>query len=218
MMADVRNLQEILNGLIADEEKKKDEERQSEEVKLKEIEQNLKELKRHGMHIYVDLIEPRLKVVADSMDDVLYHPPHYLPIGTLEFNRFRVYEASVMMGVGLKSNTEFTEAIISYSLKILPIFMEYKSEDSITFPIDSIDEDKIAAFLDDNIASGIKTYFGMKDISHYRKDDMATDPVSGKTIKTTAAKGYSVFQGKKYYFSSIENRAEFINDPTRFVS
>ena len=216
-MADVRNLKELLNGLIADDERKKNEERLKEEMKLKEIEQNLEELKRHGMHIYVDLIEPRLKVVADSMDDVLYHPPHYLPIGTLEFNRLRVYEASVMMAIGLKSNAEFTEATVSYSLKILPIFMEYKSEDSITFPLDAIDENKISAFLDDNIADGVKTYFGMEDIPHYQKDEMTVDPVSGKTIKTNTAKGYSVFQGKKYYFSSIENRAEFINDPKRFV-
>ena len=216
-MADLDSLQERINALIADEKQKKEQERQQEQVKLEEIEQKIEELKPLGWHIFKDLIEPRLKVIADSIDDVLYHPPGYRPIGTLEFNRLREYEASVMMEVGLKANADFSEATAFYSFKILPIFMEYNSDNSITFPADAIDEDKIAAFLDDNIADGIKTYFQMKDIPQYRKDEMATDPVSGKTFKAVIAKGYAVFEGKKYYFSSIENRAEFLQDPKKFV-
>jgi len=198
--------------------KKKDGERQQEEVKLQEIEQRIEELKPLGLHIFEDLVETRLKVLADSMDDVLYHPPDYRPIGTLEFNRLREYEASVMMEVGLKANADFTEGTVFYSFKILPIFMEYKSENSMTFSADAIDEDKIAAFLDDKIADGIKTYFRMKDVPQYHKNEMATDPVSGKTIRAAIAKGYAVFEGEKYYFSSIENRAQFLRDPKHFVS
>ena len=216
-MADVDLLKERINALIEDEKKKRDGERQQEEVKLQEIEQRIEKLKPIGLHIFNDLIETRLKVVADSMDDVLYHPPRSRPCGTLEFNRLREVEASVMMEVGLRANTEFTEGTVFYSFKILPIFMEYTSENSLTFSTDAIDEDKIASFLDESIADGIKTYFRMKNVSQYRKNEMATDPVSGKTIRAAIAKGYAVFEGQKYYFSSIENRAQFIRDPKQFV-
>ena len=47
--------------------------------------------------------------------------------------------------------------------------------------------------------------------------EVVKDPVCGMTVDTSTAAGKSVYNGTTYYFSSLDCKASFDKDPSKYI-
>jgi YHS domain-containing protein len=98
---------------------------------------------------------------------------------------------------------------LSYDLKIVTVLMRFKPHDEVEFPIDKVDEEAVAKWIDDRIVDFVKTYFAMGENEIYLKDSMVEDPIAHVRFPKQAAATTLVWQGQKFYFIGEETRREF---------
>ena len=102
-----------------------------------------------------------------------------------------------------------TKAIFSYDLEINPILQQYEAHSEQEFPLNAIDRQKLAQWMDDRIISFVRTYLSLYENEHYLKRFMVEDPVAGVRFPKHAAGATLDWQGKTYYFVGEETRREF---------
>jgi YHS domain-containing protein len=110
----------------------------------------------------------------------------------------------------------FTDAdvrniVFHYDLQILPILMKFDSHAEIEFPLDSVDTERLAQWIDDRIISFVNTYLSLHENAFYLKGHMVQDPIAKVQFPRFAAGAIAEFDGKKYYFVSEETCRAFAN-------
>ena len=98
---------------------------------------------------------------------------------------------------------------LTYDLEIIPMLMRFKQHDETEFPLDKIDKEVVAKWIDDRIVDFVQTYFSMGENEIYLKDSMVEDPVAHVRFPKVAAAATLDWQGKTLYFIGEETRREF---------
>lgn len=91
--------------------------------------------------------------------------------------------------------------------------MEYERHAEIAFPLEQVDSEAIARWLDDRMVGFVKTYLSLHQNEYYLKDQMVDDPVARVRFPKLAAGATRQREGKTYYFVSEETAAEFDKQP-----
>lgn len=99
--------------------------------------------------------------------------------------------------------------VFHYDLQILPILMTFDSHSEIEFPLDSVDNDALARWIDDRLVSFVNTYLSLHENRYYLKGHMVVDPISNVQFPKFAAGAVAELDGKTYYFVSEETCREF---------
>jgi YHS domain-containing protein len=99
--------------------------------------------------------------------------------------------------------------ILSYDLEIRPVLMRFKPHDEMEFPLDKVDREAAAKWIDDRILDFVQTYFSMGENEIYLKDYMVEDPIAHVRFPKEAAATTLECQGKSFYFIGEETRREF---------
>src|SRR5262249_37753560 len=99
--------------------------------------------------------------------------------------------------------------ILDYNLEILPILMQFDSHSHAEWPLESVDKQAIANWIDDRLVGFVKTYLALHENEYYLKDHMVEDPIAGIRFPKFAAAASLDFDGKTYYFIGEETRREF---------
>ena len=107
------------------------------------------------------------------------------------------------------TDRDIQKLILSYELKIIPLVMRFKSHDEVEFPLNAIDKEAVAKWIDDRIVDFIQTYFSMGENEIYLKDQMVEDPVAHVRFPKVAAATTLEWQGKTFYFIGEDTRREF---------
>jgi YHS domain-containing protein len=87
--------------------------------------------------------------------------------------------------------------------------MRFKPHDEAEFPLDAIDKEAVAGWLDDRIVDFVRTYMSMGENEYYLKDTMVEDPIAQIRFPKAAAAATLEVRGKTVYFISDETRREF---------
>jgi YHS domain-containing protein len=87
--------------------------------------------------------------------------------------------------------------------------MRFKHHDEVEFPIDKVDKEAVAKWIDDRIVDFVQTYFAMGENEIYLKDYMVEDPIAHVRFPKQAAATTLDWQGQKFYFIGEETRREF---------
>jgi YHS domain-containing protein len=99
--------------------------------------------------------------------------------------------------------------VLDYDLHIIPILMKFEPHARIEFPLESVDSQAVAKWLDDRILDFVRTYLSLHENEYYLKPQMVTDPIAGIEFPQSAAGATLERDGKAYYFISEETRGEF---------
>src|SRR4029079_9616832 len=102
-----------------------------------------------------------------------------------------------------------TKVVFNYDLEILPVLTQYESHVEQEFPLDSVDPETLARWLDDRIVGFVRTYLSLYENEYYLKKLMVEDPVMGVRFPKHAAGATLEWKGKTYYFVGEETRREF---------
>ena len=99
--------------------------------------------------------------------------------------------------------------MLDYNLEILPILMQFDSHKQAEWPLDAVDRQAVANWIDDRLVDFVKTYLALQQNQYYLKDHMVEDPIAGIRFPKLAAAATVERDGKTYYFIGEETRREF---------
>jgi YHS domain-containing protein len=79
----------------------------------------------------------------------------------------------------------------------------------VEFPLDAVDKEVAAKWIEDRIVDFVQAYFAMGENEIYLKDQMVEDPIAHVSFPRVAAATSLEWQGQKFYFIGEETRREF---------
>ncbi len=207
-MADVNKLIERIRGeFAANQEKLK--QFQQQKMEMHHARQERHERLEHILGQLQEVWRPRLEALAKEFGDRVQVTPTVTPGRRSAVMQAKSPLASIKLQFSAGTDTEVTKLILAYDLQILPILMEFERHAEIDFPLEEVDPDRIAQWLDDRIVTFVKTYLSLHENEYYLKDQMVEDPVAHIRFPKLAAGATRQREGKTYYFISDETATEF---------
>lgn len=133
------------------------------------------------------------------------------------FDRTPEFPASTTLTIGVAPDSVVASAVISYSLEILPVFIEFERQDQLVLPLDKVDVTAVASWLDGKVLSFVDTYLKLQTIDQYQRDNFVIDPVCGMRINRADAGASADYRGKQYHFCVEACRERFLTEPERYL-
>jgi YHS domain-containing protein len=156
-----------------------------------------------------DIWRPRLELLVQKFGDRVKTTPRIVPSSREVTFDFQSRMARVQLKFSATTDRDIRNVILGYDLQIIPILMRFKSHDEVEFPLEAVNQDVAAKWIDDRIVEFIQTYFSMGENEVYMKDSMVEDPIAHVCFPRMAAATTLDWQGQKFYFIGEETRREF---------
>jgi YHS domain-containing protein len=135
----------------------------------------------------------------------------------LQFAHTSQFPASVTIELGVTRNAEGTTLVVEYKLAILPTFFPFENSDQLCVPVESVDDEKIARWVEDKIVGFVETYLRLESAEQYQTENAAIDPVCGMQVSKARPGATLEVGGRTFYFCLDECRAKFAASPERYV-
>jgi YHS domain-containing protein len=152
---------------------------------------------------------PRLELLMKKFGDRVQTKPRITPSTREATFEFQSRVARVRLKLSATTDRDVEKLILSYDLDIIPVLMHFKSHDEVELPLNAIDKDAAAKWIDDRVVEFVRTYFSMGENEIYLKDQMVEDPIAKVRFPKIAAATSLEWQGQKFYFIGEETRSEF---------
>lgn len=156
-----------------------------------------------------DTWRPRLEALAKKFGDKVQVTPSVTPTGREATFQFRSPLADIVLRFSASTDFEVRNLVLDYDLHILPVLLKFESHVRAEFPLEAIDADAIARWVDDRIVEFVRTFLALNQNEHYLKGHMVVDPVSGTRFPKHAAAATLEWRGATHYFIGEETRQEF---------
>jgi YHS domain-containing protein len=156
-----------------------------------------------------DIWRPRLELLVQKFGDRVQTTPRIVPSTREVTFDFQSRLARVRLKFSASTDRDIRKVILSYDLEIIPVLMRFKPHDELEFPLNAVDKEAVAKWIDDRIVDFVQTYFSMGENEIYLKDQMVEDPIAHVRFPKVAAATTLEWQGQKFYFIGEETRREF---------
>jgi YHS domain-containing protein len=156
-----------------------------------------------------EIWRPRLELLIKKFGDRVKTTPRIVPATREVALEFQSKQAVVRLKFSAFTDRDIQKLHLTYDLEIIPMLMRFKQHDETEFPLDKIDKEVVAKWIDDRIVDFVQTYFSMGENEIYLKDSMVEDPVAHVRFPKVAAAATLDWQGKTLYFIGEETRREF---------
>jgi YHS domain-containing protein len=155
------------------------------------------------------LWKPRLEALLQRFGDRVKVTPHLAASSRAATLEFQSDLARIRLRLSAATDHDVRRLILNYDLEIIPVFIQFDSHKQADWPVEAIDRQAVAAWIDDRIVDFVKTYLSLHTNEHYLKDHMVQDPIAGVRFPKYAAAATVEWSGKTYYFIGEETRREF---------
>lgn len=210
-MADVSSLLSRIDAEFAASEKKI-KEFQEQKVQEHKGRQERLELFSKACDQLGDTWRPRLDALAKKFGDKVQVKPTVTPTGREATFKFQSPLAQITLRFSASTDSDVRNIVLDYYLDILPILMKFESHARTEFPLEAVDAEATARWIDDRIVDFVKSYLAVHQNQYYLKDHMVSDPISNTKFPKYAAAASLDWQGKKYYFVGDETCQAFKKD------
>lgn len=156
-----------------------------------------------------DTWKPRLEALAQRFGDRVHVTPTIEPARREATFAFKSELAQIHLRFSAAPSADATRIIFTYDLKVMPILMQFESHAELEQPLEAVDREALAKWMDDRIVAFVRTYLSLHENEYYLKDHMVEDPVAHVRFPTYAAGATLERGGKTYYFIGEETRREF---------
>jgi YHS domain-containing protein len=152
---------------------------------------------------------PRLDALIQRFGERLSVTPHLVPSSRQVTLDFHSDLARIHLRFSAATDLDVRNLIMNYDLEIIPVLMQYDAHAQAKWPLDAIDHQTVADWLDDRIVDFVKTYLSLHQNQYYLKGHMVEDPIAAVWFPRFRAASTIQWQGKTYYFIDEETRREF---------
>jgi YHS domain-containing protein len=153
--------------------------------------------------------KPRLEALTQRFGERVKVIPRLTSSSREATFDFQSNLAKIRLRLSASTDRDVRKLVLDYNLEILPILMKFNSHEQEEWPLDAIDRQAIASWVDDRIVDFVKTYLSLHENEYYLKDHMVEDPIAGVRFPKFAAAATLERKGKTYYFIGEETRREF---------
>ncbi|MDX1390338.1 MAG: hypothetical protein R3344_14200, partial [Acidobacteriota bacterium] len=126
-----------------------------------------------------EIWRPRLEMLAERFGQEVEVTPSVTPGRRAARFAFDSKLASIDLRFSASTDSDVRKLVLAYDLKIIPILMKFEPHAEIEFPIEDVDDNAVARWIDDRIVEFVRTYLSLHENEYYLKDQMVEDPVSG---------------------------------------
>jgi YHS domain-containing protein len=189
--------------------------------RMSELEQRHQRFVGIAEHLLREVVRPRFEHVlgyfenAEPRDPVPEEHPYSCSCRLRHCDRF---PATGELSLVLSHDQRIENLLVIYHLEILPIFFQFVGQDQVVFPLDDVDETKVAAWIDDRLIAFVETYLHLELGEQYQAGNLVTDPVCGMRINKHYATSPVEDRGRLFYFCTEGCRAKFLEAPHHYVS
>lgn len=152
---------------------------------------------------------PRLELLMKKFGERVKATPRILPSTREATFEFKSPLASVRLKLSAYTDSDVQKLILAYDLEIIPVLMRFKPHEEIEFPLQAVDKEAVARWVDDRLVQFVQTYMSIGDSEFYLKEHMVEDPIAHVRFPDLVAAGTLEWAGRKYYFVGDETRREF---------
>ena len=107
--------------------------------------------------------------------------------------------------------------LLEYCPRILPILLEFKRRETLTFPLDRMDEGLVVKFVEDRIVEFVETYLKLLKHPHYQRENLVSDPVCKMKFNRFIAAAQEMYGSQTYYFCVSECHRKFLAEPEKYA-
>jgi YHS domain-containing protein len=153
--------------------------------------------------------QPRLAALLQRFSGKVKVTPRLASTNREATMDFQSNLARIRLRLSASTDREVRKLVLDYNLEILPILMEFASHERAEWPLDAIDRQAIATWVDDRLVDFVRAYLALHENEYYLRDHMVEDPIAGVRFPKFAAATTIDWEGKTYYFIGDETRREF---------
>jgi YHS domain-containing protein len=135
-----------------------------------------------------------------------------------QFEHCPRFPVTASLEIGVTRDGEVKTVLLQYHMDILPVFFPLEGRDQLSMPLDEVDEERAAAWVEAKILHFVDTYLRVERADSYQAENIVTDPVCGMRVNKAFAPAQMTHRGQTYYFCVPECRARFAEDPDRYLA
>lgn len=218
-MTELNNLdRQIRERLAAAEQRRRECQAQVERHQL-ELDQRLQRFDQLAGQLIQTVILPRLHKLAEHFDNA-----ELLPLEQVKryqcicrFRHTERFPASTKLSLTVSHDGQIQRLIVSYDLEILPVFFQFDRHDEVAFPLEGVEEQRLAEWVDAKLLQFVDTYLQLEIADQYQRENLVTDPVCGSRITKLCAVARQEYQGQTAYFCSHVCHAKFAAQPEQYM-
>jgi YHS domain-containing protein len=218
-MSNLEEFQRRIQGKLAVSEERLHLRQNHLQQQMSEIEERARLYNATADRVMENIIRPRMEHVTTQLPGVELlqdsNTRHTCCLGSPHTERF---PATTRVELGVTRDGEYKTFCVQYRLEILPIFFPFEGRDEIRFPVDAVDEKKVAAWVEDKLVGFVDAYLRLETDHHYQDENQTTDPVCGMLVNKAHPAAQAEYRGKTYYFCIAECRQRFLAAPERYLS
>lgn len=160
------------------------------------------------------LWRPRLDLLMQKFGNRVQVKPRIIPATREVTFEFQSQIARIKLQLSASTDLEVTKVVLEYDLEIIPALMQFEKHAAIEFPLDAVDKEAAAQWVDDRIVSFVRTYLSLHENDFYIRDHMVEDPIAKVRFPKFAAKTTLEVGGQTYYFIGEETKQQFAKQST----
>ena len=123
------------------------------------------------------------------------------------------FPATGELSLILSHDERVENLLVIYRLEILPIFFRFLGSDHEAFPLEVVDEKRLAERVDQRLLAFVDTYLRLEETDQYQSENLVTDPVCGMRINKLYSAAGVEDRGREFYFCTEGCRSKFVENP-----
>jgi YHS domain-containing protein len=135
-----------------------------------------------------------------------------------QFEHTARFPATAYLEIGVTRDGEIKTVVLQSQMEILPVFFPVEGKDELAMPLEQVDENKAAPWVDCKILNFVDSYLRLETSNYHQHDNIVTDPVCGMHVNKAFAPAQATHQGKTYFFCVPECQARFVENPDRYLA
>ncbi len=218
-MTNIDGLSKRIDAEFADARRRVEELQQRAAHEAESIADRYEKFEQLRHHVTDDIVRPRIDSMVQHFDNV-EQIPHRNRFGAdvvLSFAHTPDCPANIEVKLSLTHDERIEQVVLTYDLKILPVFIKFEPHATFEFDLDEFDESQLTAWLDDRLVAFVQTYLSLQFVDQYQQENLVSDPVANIRFPKSFAKATCQYEQHTYYFLSDASKVEFEKDPTLFV-
>lgn len=168
--------------------------------------------------LIADVIVPRMTVVAEPFANAQADRNAHQDRSLWWFEYCERFPLTARLEFSVGHNETIEQVQLRYELELMPTFTRYDSHDRFVMPLDAVDDEVAAEWVEQKLLEFLSTYLTVDRGRDDFEDESVTDPVCGMRIRRSAAIASSDYKGHPYHFCSLACRGRFDTTPERYVT
>jgi YHS domain-containing protein len=165
-----------------------------------------------------DVIRPRMEKLAASFDNArISETRSSRHTSCCQFEHTVRFPATASLEIGVTRDGEIKTVVLESQMEILPVFFPLEGRDQLVTPLDNVDEEKAAAWVESKILRFVDAYLRLETADAYQEENFVTDPVCGMHVNKAFAPAQTTYGRQTYYFCVPECQARFAENPERYL-